>query len=90
MFLDQATKSALRLKAGEDFQGWKLLSVPGREATLERDRQTTILRLQQPDADGDGQARDQAGTEVTRGNLGTSNRGVDCASRFSRCRTKCS
>ena len=69
IFLDQATKSELRLKAGEDFQGWKLLSVLGREATFERDRQTTILRLPQPDADADGQVRDQAGTEVTRGNL---------------------
>ena len=29
IFLDQATKSALRLKVGEDFQGWKLLSVLG-------------------------------------------------------------
>ena len=52
IFLDQATKSALRLKVGEDFQGWKLLSVLGREATFERDRQTTILRLPQPDAEG--------------------------------------
>ena len=69
IFLDQATKSALRLKAGEDFQGWKLLSVLGREATFERDRQTTILRLPQPDADADGQVRVQAGTEVTRGYL---------------------
>jgi hypothetical protein len=69
IFLDQATKSPLRLKVGEDFQGWKLRSVLGREATLERDRQTTILRLPQPDADTDGQVRAQAGTEVTRGYL---------------------
>ena len=65
IFLDQATRSALRLKAGEDFQGWKLLSVLGREATFERDRQTTILRLPQPDADADGQVRVQAGTAAT-------------------------
>jgi general secretion pathway protein N len=69
IFLDQATKSALRLKVGEDFQGWTLLSVLGREAIFERDRQTTILRLPQPDADADGQVRVQAGTEVTQGYL---------------------
>jgi hypothetical protein len=69
IFLDQVTKSPLRLKVGEDFQGWKLLSVLGREATLERDRQTTILRLPQPDADADGQVHVQAGTKVTQGYL---------------------
>jgi hypothetical protein len=69
IFLDQATKSPLRLKVGEDFQGWKLLSILGREAILERDRETTILRLPQPDAEADGPVRVQAGTAVTQGHL---------------------
>lgn len=48
IFLDQSTKAALRLKVGEDFQGWKLRSVQGREATLEKDQQVVILDLPQP------------------------------------------
>jgi general secretion pathway protein N len=50
IFVDQTTKTALRLKIGEDYQGWKLRAVQGREVTLERDQQTTILSLPQPGA----------------------------------------
>ncbi len=53
IFLDQSTKAALRLKVGEDYQGWKLRSVHGREATLEKDQQVVTLALPQP---GVGQA----------------------------------
>jgi general secretion pathway protein N len=48
IFVDQTTEAALRLKLGEDYQGWKLRSVQGREVTLERDQHTTILSLPQP------------------------------------------
>jgi hypothetical protein len=48
IFLDQSTKTALRLKVGEDYQGWKLQSVRGREATLEKNQQPVILALPQP------------------------------------------
>jgi hypothetical protein len=48
IFVDQTTDAALRLKLGEDYQGWKLQSVRGREVTLQRDQQTTILSLPQP------------------------------------------
>jgi general secretion pathway protein N len=48
IFVDLTTKAALRLKIGEDYQGWKLRAVQGREVTLERDQQTTILSLPQP------------------------------------------
>jgi hypothetical protein len=48
IFVDQGTRSALRLKIGEDFQGWRLRAVQGREAILERDQQTEILSLPQP------------------------------------------
>jgi len=48
IFVDPTTKAALRLKIGEDYQGWKLRSVQGREVTLERDAQTAILSLPQP------------------------------------------
>jgi general secretion pathway protein N len=48
IFLDQSTKPALRLKIGEDYQGWKLRSVQGREAILEKDQQVVTLALPQP------------------------------------------
>ena len=48
VFVDPATRAALRLKIGDDFQGWKLHSVQGREVTLTHDGQTAILSLPQP------------------------------------------
>jgi hypothetical protein len=48
IFLDQSTKGALRLRIGEDFQGWKLRSVQGREAILEKDQQVFTLELPHP------------------------------------------
>ncbi|WJR79994.1 hypothetical protein [Bradyrhizobium sp. NP1] len=57
IFVDQATKAALRLRIGEDYQGWKLRAVQGREVTLERDQQTTTLSLPQPGAGSVGAAR---------------------------------
>jgi general secretion pathway protein N len=57
IFVDPANKGALRLRIGDDYQGWKLRSVQGREATLERDQQTTILSLPQPGAGALGPAR---------------------------------
>ena len=53
IFLDQSTKVVLRLKVDEDYQGWKLRAVQGREATLEKDQQVVTLTLPQP---GAGQA----------------------------------
>jgi hypothetical protein len=65
IFVDQITKVALRLKIGEDYQGWKLRSVQGREVTLERDRQTTTLSLPPPAAGAAGPARVQADNAPT-------------------------
>jgi general secretion pathway protein N len=50
IFLDQSTKAAVRLKVGEDYQGWKLRSVQGREAVLEKDQLVYTLELPQPGA----------------------------------------
>ena len=61
IFLEQSTKAALRLKVGEDYQGWRLRSVQGREATLEKDQQAVTLALPQP---GAGQAVSEARNEV--------------------------
>jgi general secretion pathway protein N len=48
IFLDPSTSAALRLKVGEDYQGWKLLLIQGREATMAKDQQGAVLSLPQP------------------------------------------
>ena len=50
IFLDQSTKAALRLRVGENYQGWNLQSVQGREVILEKDQQGIVLALPQPGA----------------------------------------
>jgi hypothetical protein len=67
IFVDQTTKAALRLKIGEDYQGWRLRSVQGREVTLERDQQTAILSLPQPGTGAAGQPRVPAEGALTQG-----------------------
>jgi general secretion pathway protein N len=47
IFLDQSTKVVFRLKVGQDHQGWKLRSVQGREAILEKDQLVVPLALPQ-------------------------------------------
>ena len=60
IFVDPNTKAALRLKIGEDYQGWKLRSVQGREVMLERDMQSAVLSLPQPGIAAPGIVRGQA------------------------------
>jgi hypothetical protein len=48
IFIDQSTKMALRLKVGEDYQGWKLRAIRGREVTVEKDERAAVLTLPQP------------------------------------------
>jgi len=48
VFLDQATNNIIRLRTGQDHSGWVLRSVKGREATLQKDQQTTTLTLPVP------------------------------------------
>jgi len=50
VFLDQASNSAVRLKTGQDHQGWVLRSVKGREATLEKNKRRATLTLPAPPA----------------------------------------
>jgi len=48
IFVDQATKAVLRLKEGEDFQGWQLRSIQNREASFQRNQLTFVVALPQP------------------------------------------
>jgi hypothetical protein len=65
IFIDQTTKAALRLKIGEEYQGWRLRSVQGREAMLERDQQIAILTLPQPGTGAGGAMRVQPENAVS-------------------------
>jgi general secretion pathway protein N len=56
IFIDQSTKAALRLKVGEDFQGWKLLTIRGREVAMSKDGRSAVLTLPQPGGQ-DGEVR---------------------------------
>lgn len=57
IFLDQSSKAALRLRIGEDFQGWKLRTINGREVTMEKDEQGALLALPQPGTEGSGETQ---------------------------------
>src|SRR5262249_7544809 len=48
VFLDQTTRDIVRLRTGESHVGWVLRSVKGREATLQKDRETILLALPAP------------------------------------------
>ena len=57
IFVDQSTKAALRLKIGDDFQGWKLRTINGREVTMEKDEQEALLTLPRPGSEDGGDIR---------------------------------
>ncbi|QPF83625.1 hypothetical protein IC762_28590 [Bradyrhizobium genosp. L] len=57
IFLDQSNKAALRLKIGDDFQGWRLRIINGREVTMEKDEQRALLTLPQPGSEASGESR---------------------------------
>ena len=57
IFLDQSTKAALRLKIGDDFQGWKLRTISGREVTMVKDEQGALLTLPRPGSEDSGDIR---------------------------------
>ena len=48
IFVDQATKNVLRLKVGENFQGWELRSIQAREASFQKNQLTFVVALPQP------------------------------------------
>ena len=50
IFLDETTKGIVRLKTGESHSGWTLRIVKGREATLQKGRETAILAIPNPPA----------------------------------------
>jgi hypothetical protein len=45
IFIDETTKSVVRLRTGESHAGWALQSVNGQQVTLLNERQTVVLAL---------------------------------------------
>jgi len=48
IFIDDTTRSVVRLKTGEGHAGWILRSVRGREVTFDKDKRTATLSLPTP------------------------------------------
>jgi len=48
IFMDETTKSIVRMKTGESHSGWMLRSVAKREATMEMARQVAVLVIPVP------------------------------------------
>jgi general secretion pathway protein N len=48
ILVDQASKAVLRLREGDDFQGWTLESVKSREVTFQKNQQSFVVALPQP------------------------------------------
>jgi general secretion pathway protein N len=69
IFIDQTSRTALRLKLGEQHEGWTLRSVQKREAMLVKDQQIAVVEMPPPAQTGDagnelspsGPERDVAG-----------------------------
>jgi general secretion pathway protein N len=57
IFLDHETKQALRLRVGEDYQGWKLREIHGRQVTMEKDAQAAVLTLPPPGGQSNGEVQ---------------------------------
>jgi hypothetical protein len=48
VFMDQGSKTIVRLRVGQGHAGWTLRGIAGRSATFERGRDTIVLRLPAP------------------------------------------
>jgi len=51
VFTNDATRETVRLRTGEGFEGWILLSVQVRQAVLEKNRKTAVFELPLPSGD---------------------------------------
>jgi general secretion pathway protein N len=51
VFIHSAPRDTVRLRTGEGHEGWILTSVKGREAVLEKNRQTSVMALPPPAGD---------------------------------------
>jgi general secretion pathway protein N len=54
VFIDETSKDVIRLKTGENYAGWILRSVTGREVVLQKDSETAVIALPAPGTDKGG------------------------------------
>ncbi|MEK9282570.1 general secretion pathway protein GspN [Bradyrhizobium sp. ISRA442] len=57
IFVERSSKVSLRLRLGEERDGWVLRAVQGREVVLEKDAQTAIISMPQPGKASEGEVR---------------------------------
>lgn len=48
ILVDETTRAVVRLRTGESYSGWTLREVKGREAVLQKERQSAVLTLPVP------------------------------------------
>jgi len=65
VFVEQSTENTVRLRVNESHQGWTLRSIEGREVTLLKDRESSVLALAAPGGSAEP-ARAQATLEPTK------------------------
>ncbi len=53
IFIDETSRISMRLRVGDQHDGWTLRSVQKREATLEKDQQIEVVEMPQPGRGGD-------------------------------------
>ncbi|WP_426413407.1 hypothetical protein [Bradyrhizobium ganzhouense] len=71
IFVDEKSKTTLRLKLDGNYQGWKLLSVHRREVIMARGDLTETLELKRPGAGGSANESAVAESTVKRGSSHT-------------------
>lgn len=71
IFVDQTSKATLRLKLGDDYQGWTLRSVHGREVTMARGELIETLKFPRSGAAAPAIGRTLAESAVRRGSSHT-------------------
>jgi general secretion pathway protein N len=62
VFVEQSTENTIRLRVNESHQGWILRSIQGREVTLLKERNASVLALAPPGGNAEP-ARSQAALE---------------------------
>ena len=65
VFVEQSTENTVRLRVNESHQGWILRSIQGREVTLLKERNSSVLALAPPGGSAEP-ARAQAALEPTK------------------------
>jgi len=64
IFLDQSSKTPLRLRIGSDYQGWTLRQVEARSATLQNGQDVAVFSFAPPSSQPTSQPTSSAGASI--------------------------